>query len=50
MNEENAERDAAIFELLEYRHTEYLRDPSQARPIEEVLARLRSRYIEKPSA
>ena len=47
-SEENAERDAAILELLEHRHAEYLRDPSQARPAEEVLARLRARYIDKP--
>jgi putative addiction module component (TIGR02574 family) len=43
-SEVNAERDAAILELLEHRHAEYLRDPSLARPAEEVLARLRSRY------
>ena len=44
---DNAERNAAILELLEHRHADYLKDPSLARPAEEVLARLRARYIEK---
>ena len=44
---DDAERDAAILALLEHRHAEYLKDPSLARPAEEVLARLRTRYLEK---
>lgn len=42
-------RDAAILQLLEHRHAEYLRDPSTARPWSEVRARLRRKYIEKSS-
>jgi hypothetical protein len=39
--------DPAILALLEHRHAEYLRDPSTARPAEEVLARLRAKYIDR---
>ena len=40
--------DPATLELLERRHAEYLRDPGTARPAEEVLARLRAKYIARP--
>jgi hypothetical protein len=42
--------DPTILELLEKRHQEYLANPDLARPAEEVLARLRSRYSDRPSA
>ena len=37
--------DPAILALLELRHAEHLRDPSTARPAEEVMARLRAQFI-----
>ncbi|HEX8296264.1 MAG TPA: hypothetical protein VF593_08185 [Chthoniobacteraceae bacterium] len=45
--EEDAARDAAILELLEQRHAEYLNNPDLARPAEEVLARLRKGLVER---
>ena len=38
--------DPEIVALLEQRYREYLAHPETARPAEEVLARLRARYIE----
>ncbi len=38
--------DPATLALLEARRAEYLRDPSTARPAEELLAELRAKYID----
>jgi hypothetical protein len=46
----SGQSDATILELLEHRHQEYLKNPELARPAEEVLARLRSRYIDRTGA
>ena len=45
---DSAVTDPATLELLERRHAEYLRDPDTARPAEEVLARLRAKYLARP--
>ena len=41
--------DPAVIELLTHRREEYLRDPSMARPANEVLADLRAKYLKPRS-
>jgi len=43
---ESIQPDSEILAMLEQRYREYLANPESARPAEEVLARLRAKFIE----